>query len=114
VAGKYATVDEYLGSFSPEVRDVLEEVRRTIKKVAPEAGEKISYDIPTATIDGKPLVYFAAWKHHLAVYPVPGGDAAFEKELAPYRAAKGTLRFPYAKPIPYELIGKVVEHLLAK
>jgi uncharacterized protein YdhG (YjbR/CyaY superfamily) len=113
VAVKFSSVDEYLDSLRPDVREVLERVRRTIREAVPEAEEKISYQIPTVTLNGRYLVYFAAWKRHLAVYPVPGGDDAFEAEIAPYRAAKGTLRFAYDKPIPYELIGRVAVRLKA-
>jgi uncharacterized protein YdhG (YjbR/CyaY superfamily) len=111
VAEKFATVDEYIGSFPSQVREVLERVRRTLRDAVPDADEKISYQIPTITLHGRYLVYFAAWKHHLAVYPVPGGDEEFEAEIAPHRAAKGTLRFPFNKPIPYELIGRVAVRL---
>ena len=106
-----ANVDEYIASYPAEVRAVLERVRETIRAAVPEAGEKISYQIPTVTLEGKYLVYYAAWKHHLAVYPVPEAEGELEREMAPYRAAKGTLRFPYAKPIPYDLIGRVVSRL---
>ena len=114
MAGKFSTVDDYIGSFPPPVREVLERVRRTIHDAVPESGEKISYQIPTITLDGKYLVYFAAWKRHLAVYPVPGGDKAFEAEIAPYQEAKGTLRFPFAEPIPFELIGRAAQRLKAQ
>ncbi|MFZ0159578.1 MAG: DUF1801 domain-containing protein [Kineosporiaceae bacterium] len=63
--------------------------------------------MPTFTLDGRSVVHIAAWKHHLAVYPVPAGDAAFDEELAPYRATEGTLRFPLKQPIPYDLIARV-------
>jgi uncharacterized protein YdhG (YjbR/CyaY superfamily) len=73
----------------------------------PEVGETISYGIPTMTLHGKHLVYFGAWKHHIAVYPIPAADVAFEQEIAPYRAGQGTLRFPLRKPIPYDLIQRL-------
>ncbi|GAA5198940.1 iron chaperone [Arthrobacter gyeryongensis] len=72
----------------------------------PGAADRISYGIPTITLDGHYVVYFAAWKHHISVYPVPDGDEAFESEISPFRAAKGTLKFPLGKPIPHELIEK--------
>ena len=80
----------------------------------PEAAETISYQIPTFTLDGSAFVYVAGWKHHIAVYPIPSGDAAFEQELAPYRAAKGTLKFPLTQPIPYDLIERVAVLLAAQ
>ena len=110
----FATVDEYIASYPEEVRTILEEVRRTIRGVVPDCGETISYQIPTVTVDGQRLVYFAAWKHHLSVYPVPAGDDALDRELAPHLAAKGTLKFPYDKPIPYPLIKRVAQALLAQ
>jgi uncharacterized protein YdhG (YjbR/CyaY superfamily) len=110
----FETVDEYIASYPEDVRKILQEVRRTMRGVVPDAGEMISYGIPTMTVGGRYLVYFAAWKHHLSVYPVPAGDADLDRELAPHRAAKGTLKFPYDKPIPYPLIARVTELLLAQ
>jgi hypothetical protein len=107
-AGHLTTVDGYLESFPDEVRALLGEVRRTIHASAPGAAEKISYGIPTVTLDGKTLIYFAGWKRHLSVYPVPAADPDLERELAPYRAARSTLRFPLGKPVPLDLIARVV------
>ena len=87
---------------------ILKQVRRTIRYAAPGADETISYQMPTLTLHGKDLVYFAAWKHHISLYPIPTGDEAFARELAPYRAARGTVRFPLRKPIPYDLIERLV------
>jgi uncharacterized protein YdhG (YjbR/CyaY superfamily) len=112
VTRQFATVDEYISSFPEEVQIILEKVRRTIRNGLPEAGETISYQIPAMTLDGKRLVYFAAWKHHISLYPIPAGDEAFEQELAPFRAAKGTVRFLFRKPIPYELIERLVALLV--
>lgn len=70
--------------------------------------------MPTMTLDGRKLVHFAAWKQHTSVYPVPTGDEAFDREIAPYRAAKGTARFPLGAPIPHELIGRLVTLLAAR
>ena len=103
------TVDEYIASFPVEVREVLNEVRRTIHAAVPHAGEKISYQMPTITLDGTSLVHFSAWKTHLAIYPVPPTNPAHPKALTPYRAGQGTLQFPLNKPIPYNLITRVVE-----
>jgi uncharacterized protein YdhG (YjbR/CyaY superfamily) len=107
VTTTFATVNEYIGSFPGDVRILLEEIRRRIRSAVPEAAESISYQIPTFTLDGDAFVYFAGWKHHIAVYPIPAGDEAFEEELAPYRAAKGTLKFPLEQPVPYDLIERV-------
>jgi uncharacterized protein YdhG (YjbR/CyaY superfamily) len=108
VAEKFATVDDYIRSFPEDVQATLEEVRQTIRAVVPTADETISYDIPTFRLDGKYLIYFAGWKQYLSVYPVPSGDKAFERDIAPYRSGKGTLRFPFTKPIPFDLIQRLV------
>lgn len=114
MATTFATVDEYIGSFPDDVRIILEEIRRRIRASVPEAAETISYQIPTFTLNGSAFVYFAGWKHHVAVYPIPSGDEAFERELAPYRAAKGTLKFPLKQPIPFDLIERVAALLAAQ
>jgi uncharacterized protein YdhG (YjbR/CyaY superfamily) len=104
VAAQFASIDDYISSFPDDVQPLLQQVRRTILDVVPEVDETISYGIPTMMLDGRYLVYFAGWKKHISVYPIPTGDAAFEQEIAPYRAAKGTLKFPLDKPIPYDVI----------
>jgi uncharacterized protein YdhG (YjbR/CyaY superfamily) len=109
---KFATIDDYISSFPEDVQIILEEVRRTIRNAAPAAEETISYQIPTMTLNGRYLVYFAAWKHHISLYPIPDADEAFERELAPYKAAKGTMKFPLKEPIPYDLIERLVALLL--
>ena len=86
------------------MQDILREIRRRCRAAVPGSGEAISYGIPTVTLDGRQVVYFAGWAHHISVYPVPSGDDAFEAEIAPFRSAKGTLKFPLGKPIPYGLI----------
>ena len=112
--GKFETVEAYLGSFPDEVRPVLEQVRTAIRAAVPGAQETISYDIPTFKLDGRAVVYFAGWKHHVSVYPIPQADEALERDLTPFRAAKGTLKFPLDRPIPYELIGKAAALLAAQ
>jgi uncharacterized protein YdhG (YjbR/CyaY superfamily) len=107
MAAKFATVEEYIGSFPGDVQDVLREVRSTIHGAVPDAGERISYGIAAFTLGGRDLVYFAGWKKHISVYPVPGEDADLTRELTPYLAAKGTLRFPLGQRVPYPLIGRV-------
>ena len=111
---KFDTVESYLASFPDEVQPILEQVRATIRSAVPAGEETISYDIPTFKVDGKPVVYFAGWKHHVSVYPIPEADDALERELAPFRAAKGTLKFPLDRPIPYELIGRAAARLAAQ
>lgn len=114
MADQFATIDEYISSFPEEIQIILEEIRRKIRNAAPAADERISYQIPTITLNGKYLVYFAAWKHHIGLYPIPRADEAFERELAPYRAAKDTVRFPLDEPIPYDLIERVVALLVKR
>ena len=77
----------------------------------PGAGEKISYQMPTVTVEGKPVVHFAGWKSHISLYPAPEGDDDLTRELTPYVAGKGTLKFPLNRPIPYELIERVASRL---
>ena len=107
MAAQFATVEEYIGSFPGDVQDILGEVRSAIHDALPEAGERISYGIAAFTLGGRDLVYLAGWKKHISVYPVPTEDADLTGELAPYLAAKGTLRFPLGQPVPYPLIGRV-------
>jgi uncharacterized protein YdhG (YjbR/CyaY superfamily) len=101
-------IDEYIASFSQEVRAILERIRLTIKNAAPDAQETISYKMPAFAQDGI-LVYFAAFKKHIGLYPPVSGDAKLEKAIAPYAGEKGNLRLPLDQPIPYELIEKIVK-----
>ncbi len=100
-------VDEYISRFPPEIRRILEQVRETIRKAAPDAAEKISYGMPTFALAGN-LVHFAAFKTHIGFYPVPSGIEAFNDRLAGYRGGKGSVRFPLDQPMPLELIRDVV------
>ena len=111
VAEQFETVDEYIASFPEAVRSILEQVRETIHAAVPEAGEKISYQIPTVTVDGKAVVYFSGWKKHISVYPVPDLDDALSARLEPYRSGKGTVKFQLDEPIPYDLIGRLASLL---
>ena len=103
-------IDEYIAGFPEQVQAILQKIRATIKKAAPEAEETISYKMPTFNLHGRYLVYFAAYKKHVAIYPVPTGDEKFNQEISAYQAGKGTLQFPLAQPIPYRLISKVVKY----
>lgn len=105
------TVTEYIAGFPPEVRKKLREVRQTIRKAAPKANETIKYQMPTYVLEGN-LVYFAGYKNHIAIYPVPNARAELGKELRPYLAHKSTLQFPLNKPVPLALIRKVVRELV--
>jgi uncharacterized protein YdhG (YjbR/CyaY superfamily) len=104
-----AGVNRYIARFPKEVREILEGIRRTIKKSGTGVEEKISYQIPAFTWKGTYLVYVAAYKGHIGLYPVPKGDAAFQAAVAPYRSGKGTLRFPLDRRIPLSLIRKIVK-----
>lgn len=103
-----ATIDEYIASFPQEIQKKLREIRSAIKASAPDAGEKISYAIPTFTLNGN-LVHFAAFKNHIGFYPTPQGIEAFKKELSKYEGGKGTVQFPLDKPLPVALIKKIVK-----
>ena len=111
---KINSIDEYIDTFPEDVQPILKQVRRTIKAAAPQAGEKISYGIPTFTLNGKYLIYFAGWKQHISIYPIPVGDDAFNQEVAPYIAGKGTLKFTIDKPVPLKLITKIVKLKVAE
>jgi uncharacterized protein YdhG (YjbR/CyaY superfamily) len=102
------TIDDYIAGFPKDVQKILEEIRMTIKKAAPEAEEAISYQMPTFKLQGN-LVHFAAFKNHIGFYSVPSGIEKFKKELSVYKSAKGSVQFPLGKPIPYDLISKVVK-----
>ncbi len=101
-------MDEYISLFPTDVQTILEKIRLTIKKAAPTAQETINYQMPTFTLHGN-LVHFAAFKNHIGFYPTPSGIENFRKELSVYEGAKGSVRFPLDKPIPYALIGKIVK-----
>ncbi|MFN2399903.1 MAG: iron chaperone [Gemmatimonadaceae bacterium] len=105
-------IDEYIAGFSDDVQEVLEKIRMTIRKAAPGAEETISYRMPTFTLDGHYLIYFAAYKKHIGLYPAPIGNEEFEEELSIYEAGKGTAKFPLDKPIPFGLIRKIVKFRL--
>jgi uncharacterized protein YdhG (YjbR/CyaY superfamily) len=101
------SVDEYIAGFPPDVRKVLEALRRTIRKAAPQAEERISYRMP-AFADHGILVWFAAHRSHVGFYPTASGIRAFRRELAKYEVSKGTVRFPLDKPLPLALIARIV------
>lgn len=101
-------IDEYIHTFPENVQVILEKIRHIIQEVAPEAQEKISYGMPSFHYMGKVLVYFAAFKAHIGFYALPSGNDAFRTELLPYKTGKGSIQFPLDKPIPYDLIKKIV------
>ena len=103
------SIDEYIAAFPPETQKVLEEVRALVREIAPEATETISYAIPTFDLSGKHLVHFAGYERHVGLYPAPSGMAQFEADLAPYKQGKGSVQFPLDKPLPVDLIRRIVE-----
>lgn len=102
------TIDAYIASFPPDVQALLQAIRETIRDAAPDAEEAISYQIPTFMLNGRYLVYFAAYKKHIGVYPVPVGDSELSEALSGYTTGKGTARFPLDQPIPFDLLRKIV------
>jgi len=103
-------IDEYIAGFPHDVQETLEKIRLTIRKAAPDAEETISYQMPTFNLNGRYLVYFAAFKKHIGFYAVPStGTEKFRNELSVYQGAKGSLKFPLDKPIPFALISTIVK-----
>lgn len=106
---QFKTTDEYIKTFPEDIRDILEQIRSTVKKTAPQAEEAIAYQMPTFKLNGKNLVHFAAFKKHIGFYPTPSGISAFKKELSAYKSAKGSVQFPINEPVPLKLIEKIVK-----
>jgi uncharacterized protein YdhG (YjbR/CyaY superfamily) len=110
---KPENVDQYISRFSAETQKILEEIRTTIKKAAPEAEEIISYGMPGFADRGRYLVYFAAYKKHIGLYPVPRQNEEFMKDFSSYKTSgKGTIQFPIDRPIPFDLITRIVKFRL--
>jgi len=106
---EFKNVDEYIASFPKSKQNVLREIRQVVRESAPQAREVISYKMPAFELNGI-LVWYAAFKNHIGFYPKTGAMEAFEKELSGYETSKGTIRFPLSKPMPLELIRKIVEY----
>lgn len=104
----FQSIDEYIMAFHTDVQEILINLRKVIQESAPDAQEKISYQMPTFTLHGN-LVHFAAMKNHIGFYPAPSAIEAFKNELSAYKWSKGAVQFPLNKPIPYELIRKIVK-----
>ena len=111
--GHPTTIDEYISQFPEDVQHILVKIRAVIRDSAPKAVEKISYQMPGFYLNGM-LVWFAAHTHHIGFYPTGSGIEAFKEELSGYKGSKGAVQFPLDKPIPYELIGKIVEFRVAE
>ncbi len=101
-------IDEYIAGFPKETQAIMEQVRATIRQAAPEASETISWQMPTFVLNGN-LVHFAAFKNHIGFYPVPSGIEAFKEELSVYKQGKGSVQFPINKPMPLDLIARIVK-----
>jgi len=102
------TVDGYISGFPKDTQDILQQIRATIKSAAPDSTELIKYGIPTFVLHGN-LVHFGGYKNHIGFYPAPSGMTPFEYELEPYKTGKGTLQFPLNKPLPLDLILRIVK-----
>jgi len=110
----FSSIDEYIASFPEDVQKIMKQLRKTIKGAAPQAEEKISYQMPTFTLNGTYLVYFAGWKTHIAFYGAPRGNAEFKEDLSAYETGQGTLKFRLDKPMPFDLITKIVKFRAAE
>ncbi len=108
------TVDEYVAALPEDVRPVMDRIRASIRSVVPDVVETISYRMPTFTLDGLPLVHVAAWKRHIGLYPLPPLDDDLAAAVAPYRAATDTMQLRYSRPIPYDLVERVVAVMLQR
>lgn len=106
-ADTYMDVDDYITAADAGVQEILKKIRSTIKNCAPTATESIAYGMPAYKLNGKPLVYFGAFPHHVGFYATPDGHEAFEKELSQYKRGKGSVQFPLNQPIPYDLIARI-------
>jgi uncharacterized protein YdhG (YjbR/CyaY superfamily) len=113
ITAKPNTIDDYISAFPKDVQEILEQVRTTIKNAAPTAEEAISYAIPTFKLNGN-LVHFAAFKNHIGFYPTPMGVEEFKEELSIYKEGKGSVQFPLDKPMPLDLITRMVKFRVAK
>jgi uncharacterized protein YdhG (YjbR/CyaY superfamily) len=108
------TIDEYMAPFPPKIRALLKQMRSAIRAAAPGAGEKISYRMPTFTLNGRNLVHFAAFQHHIGFFPTASGIAAFQREIAKYTWAKGSVQFPLDEPLPLDLVKRIVKYRVAE
>jgi uncharacterized protein YdhG (YjbR/CyaY superfamily) len=110
---RFNSIDEYIAAFPEEIQAILQEIRETIKAAAPDAEEKISYQMPAFALKGN-LVYFGAFKDHIGFYPTPSGTEAFKEEIARYQGGKGSIRFALDEPMPLDLITRIVKMRVAE
>ncbi len=109
----FESIEAYIATFPADVQKILQDMRKVIKEAAPQAVEKISYQMPTFYLEGN-LVHFAAFKNHIGFYPAPSGIEAFKDDLAKYEGSKGAIRFPKDQPLPYDLIRRIVAYRVAR
>ncbi|MBK7453083.1 MAG: DUF1801 domain-containing protein [Anaerolineales bacterium] len=109
----FQSIDEYIAACPEQSQSYMQKIRELIKTLAPEAKEKISYQIACLELNGKNLVHFAGWKQHVSMYPTPTGTEAFNKAIAKYAGGKGTTKFPLDEPLPLKLIGQIVKFRVA-
>jgi uncharacterized protein YdhG (YjbR/CyaY superfamily) len=107
-------VEEYIGALDTDAQQMATRLRDLIHGAAPEITETIRYKMPCFLLEGKHLVYFGAWKHHIGLYPIPPLDADLEAEIGPYRTAKDTVRFRYKDPVPWDLIERLIAELVRR
>jgi uncharacterized protein YdhG (YjbR/CyaY superfamily) len=105
----YTNIDEYITNFPEETQQILQKIRKMANDIIPNAEETISYGIPTLKLNGKYVVYFAGYEHHVSLHPVPPGSEEFVKKIEPYVAGKGTMKFMLNKPIPYDIIEEIIK-----
>ena len=105
----FTSMDEYIAACPEETHERLQAIRAEIKWLAPEAKEKISYQIAAFELNGKNLIHFAGWKKHISLYPIPAGDDAFEEAASKYADGKGTMKFPLDEPMPMKLVSKMIK-----
>ena len=105
----FQSIDEYIAACPPESQNYLQQIRKLIHSLVPDAKEKISYQMAAFERNGRNLIHFAGWKQHVSLYPVPAGSEAFERQIAKYAGGKGTLKFPLDEPLPIKLIERVIK-----
>jgi len=106
----YKSVDEYISTFSKDIQEKLNKLRKIINEEIPDRTETISYQIPCIKVNGKFVIYFSGWKNHISLYPIPPGPEEFKQEIKPFIKGKGTLQFPYEKELPFNLIKKIATY----
>ena len=111
---KYTSINEYILTLPENAQNAMGEIIATIKAKVPNAEEHISYNMPAFKVNGEYFVHFSAWKNHIGMYPIPAGNEAFQKQIEPYRSAKSSLNFPLDKPMPINLIEKVIKFRIAE